>query len=375
MLRALVVDDLTPNADRDAGSLALLSHMLAMQGLGYAVSFAAAQGVPPESRDAAVLERQGITVYRAPYYASVEEVLRRQAHCFDVIYLHRVSTASAYFSLARQHHPRARIVYSVADLHHVRVARQAALEQRPELMAESRRLRLLECTAAWSADAVITHSTMEAELLRQAVPGANVHVVPWAMPVQPTTVPLAARRGVAFIGGFAHTPNCDAARYLAETIMPLVWQTHPEIEALLAGSAMPGAIAALARPGIAVLGAVPNLSDVFDRVRLTVAPLRYGAGVKGKVLSSFAAGIPCVMTPTAAEGIALPQPLDHLVATDAAAFAAIIIQLHAGQTPYRAASAAGLSLIETGFNAARVSEALGAAIEGRGQAMQLAATG
>ena len=370
-----MIDDQLPDANRDAGSLAVLSHMHALQGLGYAVSFAAAQGVPPDSWHAGVLEHQGITVCRAPYYASIEEVLRRQAHCFDVIYLHRVSSASAYLTLARQHHPRARIVYSVADLHHLRVARQAALEQRPELMAESRRLRLQECTAAWSADAVITHSTEEADLLRQAVSGANVHVVPWAMPPEPTTVPLPARRGVAFIGGFALMPNQDGARFLAETIMPLVWQTHPGIDAVLVGSAMPDAIKALARPGLTVLGAVPKLSEVFDRVRLTVAPLRYGAGVKGKVLSSFAAGIPCIMTPIAAEGIALPKPLQRLVADDAPAFAAAIIRLHAGRTPYRNAAAAGLALIETGFNTAQISESLQAAIDGRRQPEQLAATG
>jgi hypothetical protein len=371
-LRALVVDDGLPDPERDSASVAILSHMRALQGLGYTVSFAAAQGAPPRSWDVTLLERLGITVCRAPYYASVEEVLRRQAQCFDVIYLHRIANASSYLSMARRHHPQARILYGVGELRHVCVAGQAAVEQRPELLAESRRLRLLECTAAWSADAVLTHSAAEAALLQQAVPTARIHVVPWAVPVQPALVPVAQRRGIAFIGHFGHAANADAARFLAEAVMPLVWQSHPKIECVLAGRDMPDAIRGLARPGLAPIGGVPKLSEVFDRVRLTVAPQRYGAGVKGAVLNSFAAGLPCVMSPAAAEGIALPAPLQNLVGADAAELAAEIIRLHAGRAPYRRAADAGLSMIAAGFKDADVAEALKAAIDGRHQPMLLA---
>ncbi len=370
-LRALVVDDDWPVAERDAGSQAILSHMHALQRLGYEISFIAAQQMASEGNEAAALEGENIAVCRAPFYASVEEVLRRQAGCFDVIYLHRISNASKYMALARQYFPRARILYSVADLHHVRLARQADIEGRPELRAQSARLRLAEYTAALSADAVVTHSPVEAAWLRQAVPDASVHVVPWAIPVRQAETDWTKRCGVGFIGNFAHTPNVDAAHYLVEEVMPLVWRHDPGIECLLVGSQMPDAVMNLARPGVRPVGHVPDLSTILDRVRLSVAPLRYGAGVKGKVLASFAAGIPCVMSPIAAEGIDLPATLGCFVGATPAELAERIVLLHSHAPSWRDAAEAGLSFIRAGFTTDHIVLALKTAIDGRGPVAHL----
>jgi hypothetical protein len=233
-------------------------------------------------------------------------------------------------------------------------------------------LRQAECTAAWSANAVLTHSTQEADWLRRAVMGANVHVVPWAQPARPTGVDVAARCGMAFIGSYAHAPNADAARFLAEEIMPLVWQRDPDIACVLAGSAMPEAIRKLERPGLVTLGQVAALPAVFDRVRLTVAPLRFGAGVKSKVLASFAAGVPCVMSPIGAEGITLPASLSAAIGLTADDIAARIVHLHNDITANTAARAAGLAMIAADFSESCVQAALLAAIEGRHRAAALA---
>jgi glycosyltransferase involved in cell wall biosynthesis len=293
-------------------------------------------------------------------------VLSRQAGCFDLIYLHRLSNASRYTALARQHCPRARLLYGVAELHHLRLARQARIEDSAALLAESQRLRLAECWAACAADAVLTHSSTEAALLRRALPEAAVHVVPWAVTPRPPPLVYAGddgreRHGVGFIGHYGQASNDDAARFLAEVVMPLVWQRDPSITCLLAGSDMPAAIRRLARAGspgnsgggIVVLGHVADAASVFDRVRLTAAPLRFGAGLKGKVLASFAAGVPCVMSPIAAEGFDLPPLLSGLVGTTPAALAERIIRLHADPA------------IEDGYTAATVEAALKASIECR----------
>jgi hypothetical protein len=112
------------------------------------------------------------------------------------------------------------------------------------------------------------------------------------------------------------------------------------------------------------VGAVEDLGTVFDRVRLTVAPLRYGAGVKGKVLASFAAGVPCVMSEIAAEGIALPPALAGLVGGDAAALAARIVALHGDEGAHRPAAEAGQTMIQQDFAADAVTVLLQAAIQG-----------
>ena len=363
--RALVIDSRLPQAGRDAGSEAMLSHMRSLQTLGYGVSMVAADDL---EGDGAALTGTGITCLGLPAYASVEDVLRRQAGCFDVVYLHRAPVASRYLQLVRRYMPRARIVYSVADLHHVRMARQAVIEDRPDLLAASRGMRLAECNAAWSADTVITHSAEEAAELRRAVPAASVHVVPWAMPVaaprklrRPT---FADRGGVAFIGHGAHAPNADAARWLVEGIMPLVWRADPSIECFLVGSALPEGVRSLAGPRVTVLGHVPDLEAVFGRVRLTVAPLRYGAGVKGKVLTSFAGRTPCVMTPVAAEGLDLPPQLRGLVAENSAGLASLIVRVHADAALIRAAAKTGADLVRRTCSEVVVTATLERALNG-----------
>ncbi len=361
-LRALVIDDDMPDATRNAGSCAILSHMRSLRRLGYEVSFMAANAASPPEAALRALEAEGFIVCRPPFYGSVEEVLRLQNICLDVIYLHRLSNVSKYMAVARQYCPQARVLYSVADLHHLRMARQARIEERPELTAKSRKVRLEECTAAWLADAVLTHSTHEAELLNKLVPAATSHVVPWEVPVARPTAPISQRHGVAFIGGYAHTPNVDAAHFLVDDIMKLVWARDGSIPCLLVGSDMPETVKRLAGPHVVVLGHVPDLGSVFDRVRLTVAPLRYGAGVKGKVLASLAAGIPCVMSPVAAEGIGLPMALQSLVGETEADMAALILKLHGDATACEAAGNAGRSFVAQHFSQAAVDARLAAVV-------------
>ena len=337
--RALVVDDRLPSVDEDAGSLAIMSHMRALQTMGYEVSFVAAQALELPCNASEALERQGIRCCRLPFYASVEEVLRRQRACFDVIYLHRVTTASLYLGLARRYGGRAQIVYSLADLHFVRLARQAKAQARPELAELSERLRQAELLAASAANAVITHSEVEANLLRERIKGCNVHVVPWAVAVRASNTAWSDRRDIAFIGNFAHDPNTDAARFLTTWIMPRVLRKRPELRCLLVGSHMVESVRQLAGSGVEVVGHVP-----------------------GKVLESLAAGVPCVMSPMAAEGIALPPELKALVVDDADRMADLIVHLNDSEGEWSALSACAAQFMAESYGEANVLAAMRAAI-------------
>lgn len=343
-LRALFIDERIPRLDRDAGSNAVLAHAKSLQRLGFDVEFIAARELRASTSALDMLAGHGIHTHAAPYCASVEEVLLRQSGSFDLIYLHRVQNAANYGALARFHQRNARIVYSVADLHHVRVARQAEVEDRPELVQIARRLRFAELKAVVSSDVVITHSSVEAELLHRTVPQAHVEVVPWSVALRSLPAPFAERSDIAFIGGFGHAPNRDAARWLISEIVPLLRRLAP-IQCLLVGSDLPDDLRRLCGDGIVPVGHVPDLSTIFDRVRVTVAPLAYGAGVKGKVLDSMAAGVPCVCTPIAAEGLPLPAPLAEYVAADADGIAALLLRLHQDATENAELSAAGRDFV------------------------------
>jgi len=239
-------------------------------------------------------------------------------------------------------------------LQYLRTARQAAVEERPELIAESDRLKEAEMRAVRLADAVITHSTYEAQLLAREAPGAEVHVIAWPVGVRTRKVAPSDRQGIALIAGYRHRPNVDAALWLVKEIMPKVWERNPATECLLIGSRMPDELRQLARKGVTPLGQIDRLDGIFDRVRMTVAPLRYGAGIKGKVIDSLAAGVPCVGTPIAAEGLDLPARLLGLFADSAEEIAELICRLYRDDEEHEGCAEAGRRFVREAFSAPQI---------------------
>ena len=360
---ALFIDEGIPAANRDAGSSRALTHVLALQRLGFRVHVVATAELIHAGAATRALEAQGITCWHAPWVGSVEEVLRRLGPSLRLAYLHRFAVMQRYGALVRHWCPGARLVYDVADLHYLRAARRVAIDSGLPLDAPAGAeaaagLRAAELMATLAADAVITHSSHEAALLRRDVPDAEIHLVASEIPLRPVTTPIAARRGVAFIGSYGHAPNVDAAHVLLEQVMPLVWAENPAIPCLIAGSDMPASLReAVARvPGgrAEALGWVASLDELFARVRLTAAPLRYGAGLQGKVLDSLAAGLPCVCSPMAVEGMDLPAALDPLIGTTNLELAAAILGLHADDAAYAALAAIGLDWVANTLSRPRI---------------------
>ena len=359
--RALFVDEAVPDPNRDAGSSALLSHMRALQRRGMAVSFVPGWwpeiGIEPAGAEA--LAATGVTLHLPPWAGSVEEVLRAAGDTLDLVYLHRLSVMRKYAALVRRWCPSARLIYSVADLHWLRAVRQAEIAG---VAVDGVGLRARESLAAADADAVITHSPFEAALLAEDLPTTRVYTVVWDAEPVPTTVDFADRAGVGFIGSYGHPPNLDAALFLLDAVMPMVWEQDPSIPLLLAGSDLPAMLRERADERVQILGALPALGELWARLRVSVAPLRFGAGLKGKVLDSLAAGIPCAASPVAAEGFDFGPPLDALVATTPAAMAQLIVRLHRDAAFNAEMAAAGLALVRDRFAPAHVDAALGAAI-------------
>ncbi len=363
--RALVIDEQWPHPDHDAGSQAVLSHMRALCRLGWQVEFVAAEAMQRDARAAALLQAAGIVSHGAPAVLSVEEILRRQPDRYGLIYLHRIGPATAYVGLARQHQRRARLVYNVADLHHLRLAREANIEARPELLRAARAMRAQELLALRQVDAVLTHSGAEAALLARAAPGVRVHVVPWAVRPWKLDRAVTARAGVLLVANFSHAPNLDGADWLVSEVMPLVWAERPEIDLTIAGADPPAGLKSrftVAGDRVRLLGYVQDLVPVYGAVRLAVAPLRFGAGLKGKVLEAWAASIPCVMTPIAAEGLPLPGELADTVAADAAGLARLIVGLHADAERTVRLGRAGRAVLRSHFSCKAEQAALAASI-------------
>lgn len=355
--RAIALDQGVPDPARDAGSGAILSHLEALIRLGYGVEFASAHNLTRVPAHDGIAAR-GITPWHAPWIASIEELLAAAGPGVDLVYIHRLPVMRRYAALVRDWCPNARLVFCVADLHYLRAARRLALETGVAMAAALATapiaaLRAQEHAACLAADAVIVHSRAEADLLAADVPAAAVHVLPWHIPLAPVAAPWEQRRGVAFIGSYGHPPNLDAAQMLLDAVMPIVWAKAPGLPLVLAGSDLPASLAARAGPQVEILGHVADLATLWNRVRLTAAPLRFGAGLKGKILASLAAGLPCVTTPIGAEGIP-PEALAGGIADGPEALAEAILRLHDDAAANRQAAEAGLAYAGTALSEAAI---------------------
>ena len=317
--RLLLIDSCTPTPDRDSGSMDVFNSIRIFLALGFHVSFIAESNLLDLGPYTRALEELGVECLHAPRISSVKSWLRSQGSIYAVVMLFRAPVAIRHLPAVRCHCPQAKVVFSTIDLHLLRESRQAGSTPEPDGRWNPLHRAELECIRG--ADKTIVISEAERHWLESAIPGLQLALVPLVRDLPaPSRVGFEDRAGIAFIGNFQHPPNVDAVRYFLEEIWPGIHRQLPEAVFYIVGSYLPGALNISADEGVVVLGYVEDLDAVFDTLRLTVAPLRYGAGLKGKVVTSLGYGVPAVVTPIAAEGMGLVDGEEILVADGAEAF-------------------------------------------------------
>ncbi|MGV3551289.1 glycosyltransferase [Rhizobium sp.] len=363
--RALFIDDSTPTPDKDAGSNAALQHMQSLQRLGYKVVFLPADNMANIPHYTEALQAIGIECWYAPFAWSVEEYFRRSDRDFEVVYIHRRANAQRYLHLVQKYVPGAKVVFNYADIHALREIREAELSKAPATrMRQLERELESELDIANDVFSVIVHSTFEADFIRSKRPDADVHYVPWTVRATDRPASFADRSGVAFVGGYGHPPNVDAVEWMMADIWPLVSRRKLGHSFRIVGSNMPAEFAEFRGPDVEPVGHVGDLDGFLDQMAITVAPLRYGAGLKGKVLSSLARGVPCVMSRVAAEGLDLPSEIHHLICDEPVAFSTEITSLLTDREKWLRTSEIGANFIRERFSQEVIDEMIMDAIKG-----------
>ncbi|WP_229668555.1 glycosyltransferase [Arenimonas soli] len=340
--RVLVLDACTPTPDRDSGSLRMTALLRLLREEGCSVVFF------PENRahDGAyteALQQLGVEAWWHPWLADVPRWLAQHGDRFDLVIGSRHYVLGPVLPLLRLQAPRARVVFDTVDLHFLREQREAELAGDAAGLRTAARTRKAELALVAQADLTWVVSEAERVLLASEAPGARVDVVSNIHDIAEPGPGFAGREGLLFVGGFRHPPNVDAALWLAEDILPRIHARHPGLPLHLVGGDSSPAVKALGqRAGIHFHGYVPDLGPLLREVRVSVAPLRYGAGVKGKVNQALAHGLPVVATTCAVEGMHLVDGQDVLVADDAEAFADAVLRLHDDATLWSRLSEGGL---------------------------------
>jgi GT2 family glycosyltransferase/glycosyltransferase involved in cell wall biosynthesis len=326
--RVLVVDHRVPTWDRDSGGLRMRGVLEALIKLGCHVSLLPDNLMPmqPYTRE---LQRMGVEIL---YGVDIPGMLKMIGPHLSLVILSRPDVAGRWLELLRERAPNATVAFDTVDLHWVREQRRAAVlgpdgGNGKDPAQKAIAMRELELALIRATDATIVVTDDEREQVLADVPDATVHVVPNVNEVRVPVPSAGDRDGVLFVGGFEHDPNLIAAMSVAEEIMPLVWRELPELKVTFAGADPPPELRALASPRVDVRGWIPDLDPVLDSARAMIAPLKYGAGMKGKVTQALAAGLPVVTTSIGAEGLDAVDGEHLLIAESAAELAAGVVSL------------------------------------------------
>ena len=349
--RLLVIDARTPVATRDAGSERMLRILGILRDRGVHVSF-----LPEDMTEipahTATLQQMGVRALHSPFVSSIRQHLRSQGRDYDAVVLSRRDVMARHVRDVRKYCPAASVLFDTVDLHFLREAREAQLhDDKRSHRAAAARMKL-ELRLAQEADMTWVVSEAESQTLAQHAPHARIEVVSTIHEVSPPRHPFHSRDGIVFVGNFEHPPNADAIRYFLDEIYPLVRSQLGDVTVTVIGGSVPRDLLERTTARVGFTGSVEDIEHYFERCRLSIAPLRFGAGVKGKINTSMSFGVPVVATSLAVEGMHTSHGKEILVCDDPAAFARAITRLHQDEALWNELSKNSLQHVENHFSPA-----------------------
>lgn len=327
----LFIDHYVPHFDKDAGSKSTFAYVKAFLGQGFSVKFIGDNYFKHEPYTT-VLQQMGVEVLYGNWYAlNWREWIAQNGKYFDIAFMERPHITIRYIDYFKEHSD-ARIIYYGHDLHYVREMREYALTHNPETLEHANSMRETEYECMEKSDVVYYPSYVEVEEIAKNNPDIRARAIPVYVYEEPNEVPcmdIHERKDIMFVGGFAHGPNADAVKWFVQEIFPEIQKKHPDIVFYIMGSNPPEEILALNSEHIVVKGFVSDeeLDEFYRKCRMAVVPLRYGAGMKGKVIEAMYNKIPLVTTPIGAEGLKEYEDV-MCVHEDAASFAECVNGLY-----------------------------------------------
>jgi len=328
----LVIDHYVPMHDKDAGSRSTRKYLDLFVEEGLRVIFMG-DNFYPHQPYTSELQRQGIEVLHGDFYQkNWSSWLRQNARWIDAIYIHRPHVAGNYIDTINGLKHRPRVVYFGHDLHFLRLEREAEISGKPELLKKADQWKEKELEVMRKMDLSLYPGQYEADAIKKIAPDINVSSIPliWFSDeeISAHSVPV-PEPSLLFVGGFGHPPNLDGLNWFLDKVWPKLLDKNSEIQLTIIGSKCPDSLKHKNEANLRVLGEVDDemLDLEYKRARLLIVPLRFGAGIKGKVLEAMSKGVPVCTTPIGSEGLP-EEPEKYLqIAHNEEEFCEQIIQL------------------------------------------------
>ncbi|MCM1525813.1 MAG: glycosyltransferase [Bacteroides sp.] len=302
----LVIDHYVPMFDKDAGSRTIWQYINMFIDKGYNVKFMGDNFYPHEPYTTA-LQQIGVEVLYGPWYAqNYRQWILDNKENIDFAFLNRPHITEKYIDLLKDE-TDIKCIYYGCDLHCMRIRREYELCHDPKLLAEARDWEKREFAIMRKTDVNYYPSCVEIEQIHKTDPSIQAKTFDiYVYDKFRENIPFdfSKREGIVFVGGFGHPPNEDAVLWFAEQVFPEI-RRKCDIPFYVVGANPTEQVKKLDGNGIHVKGFVTDdeLAELYDTCRMAVIPLRYGAGVKGKVIEALYYGIPMVTTSVGIEGI------------------------------------------------------------------------
>lgn len=345
----LIVDAVTPQPDHDSGSMRMVAICDILVAMGYRVSFMPIN-LAWGGKYSRALQMKGVEVISHPETSSPRQWLQANGALIDWVLGSRYYVLDDIVDHVRAYCPHAKIIFDTVDLHFLREQRKAELNDDATMHQAASKTQAKELELIEKSDITFVVSEIEQTLLQDHTPGADIRVLSNIHTTEDDIKPFDQRHGILFVGGYQHPPNVDAARWLTEEILPALREHLPRVELHLIGSRMPEWLKNKRQPGLKNHGFVEDIEPYLQNCLLAVAPLRYGAGVKGKVNQAMAWGLPVVATACAAEGVHAKHNHDIVLAETTEDFVSEIVRIHQDPALWQKLSDNGKQNVERHFS-------------------------
>ena len=334
----LICDWVIPASDRDSTSHRMEAMLKLLVPLANRVTFMPMlRGA--NHRYANRLSQLGVEVmFPAP--RSFPRFLQSRTDFYDLVILSRLAVAEKWLPDVRRYQTRAAVVFDTVDIHSLRFKREREIRGRRAAGDAEHALQAEQSLVA-ACDLTSTVTSAEEHLIRELDPSARTIVLPNIHATRAGEPPgFDDRRGLLFIGMFLHSPNLDAVSWFSSAILPLIRRSLP-IQLVVIGADPPPTLIRESGRDVIFTGWVADVTPLFDAARVFVAPLRFGAGMKGKIGQSLSLGLPVVTTSIGAEGMDLRDETDVLIRDDPESFADAVVRLHDDETLWTELSGRG----------------------------------
>lgn len=326
----LVIDHYVPQFDKDAGSKTTWQYLKMFVKQGYNVKFIG-DNFFQDDIYTPQLEQLGIEVLYGPWYAeNYKQWIIDNQENIDFVYLNRPHITEKYIDFLKQE-TSIKCIYYGHDLHFLRLMREYELTGDETKKQESEDWKKKELSIMKKAAINYYPSFVEVDEIHKidpSIPAKAITAYVYETFRKDIDMDFAKKKGIMFVGGFGHPPNEDAVLWFANEIYPLIREKQ-DIPFYIVGSNPTEAVKKLHGDGIILKGFVSEeeLQNLYNTCKIVVVPLRYGAGVKGKVVESLYYGTPMVSTTVGIEGIKGAEEFME-VTDDAKEFAQKVISLY-----------------------------------------------